>query len=315
MFSLSLAFYSISGIDTDIEVPACCTRLGKTTLAESVFFEITCYAIYNRLQRMLFSASRRLSILDSSVSVISCCFLINLIVSQVRMTAETMPDVPYILFLSICAHPASHRETNDEFAYKCRLPELRDQGLDLPEAPACEDDRQVFNYEFKGGSGSEFRLPEGTGLPVGPGTALEQMVGFVRFPVTGDNRTIAGPVLEVGLVAPSDDTIPISALVLESYGFVDRMSVASVSGSWTLEQEMRMHLRLLHLHTHETAIDVVVWIETTSGGKEVVLRQNPRSFSGVVDVSDSSSAVLRHGDRLVVQCTFNNTKEHKLRVE
>lgn len=61
-------------------------------------------------------------------------------------------------------------------------------------------------------------------------------------------------------------------------------------------------------------IDVEVWIKRRGGERDVILTQDPRSFSGLTDVTGDMSAVMRKDDQLTVRCTFNNTDASFLRI-
>lgn len=221
----------------------------------------------------------------------------------------------------------SFHDDDSAVAWDCESPSNAQQEPVLPVATECSRDGQnhdYFNYQFQGGSPDEgsLRLPHGYGIPVGDGTAFKWIVIQFHFfePEKLVNGSIAGSEVEVTL-APQSPRSPIRAvasLLLMAYGFVGAHSVGSVTAIWRQEEDFEMDLLLLYTHWHETnnmVIDVVVWIERTSGDEDVILRQDPLTFSGITDVTNSSTAVIRRGDRLFVECTYNNTRDHNLRVQ
>lgn len=165
-------------------------------------------------------------------------------------------------------------------------------------------------------------LPPGTGVPVGPGTDFHWIVVLFHFfrPQDLVNGSTLGARVEVRFSGASStqNTDRVSSLLLTANGFVGANSVGSVSGSWTLDEQKELKLLRLYTHWHEhkhMAIDIQVWIERKDGNRDIILRQDPHTYWGISDVSNITSAVVTMSDRLVIQCTYNNTMSTVLRVE
>lgn len=242
----------------------------------------------------------------------------------VAIRPKPQPGLHHHISLELCAEPgfqSSDKQTDD--VWDCGFDESVDRIPILNRSSACSArSNRYFDYQFQGGSSDEGSLifPQGTGVLVGPGSDFPSIVGQFHFFVPEElvNGSTAGSAVEFTLrpLTAGRELRPVSSLLLISDGFVGKESVGTVSASWTSDQENEMEILRLQPHWHDMndmAIDIQVWIKRRTGEKEVILRQDPHSFFGITDVSNSS-AVVQKGDQLSVECTFNNTDDTNLRI-
>lgn len=245
---------------------------------------------------------------------------------EVKILPKPGKDQRLHISLILCDNPLDDElmATTDgqSIAWSCDLESPSPVLRNARECVVNNKSRHNFNYQFQGGSLEEgmLLLPPGYGIPVGEDSVFKTMVAEFHYFDAPDQppiRSIAGSEMEVTLVPNSDkrDLRPVYSLLIAGYGFVGADSVGSVSASWRFEEETVMHLLSLYTHWHEKAIDVQVWIQRMSGETDVILRQDPHMFAGTMDISNKTSALLRPGDSLTIQCTFNNSASHNLRVQ
>lgn len=238
-----------------------------------------------------------------------------------------MPGVHHHLIIAAC-HEAGFQDavsTDYPVVWECGYEDLGKRTDILPNAPECSPNgRAYFSTQFQGGSADDgsLVLPHGTGVPVGSGSPFQTIVAIFHFPRTKEliHGSTAGSGFEVTFshVPHNENMRSIWSLLIMADGFVGAHSVNTISGSWTLREQTVMHLKRLYTHWHEMndmAIKIQVWIERTSGERDIILSQDPKAFQGISDVSNSTSAVIRTGDRLTIQCTYNNTSDRNIRVQ
>lgn len=198
----------------------------------------------------------------------------------------------------------------------------------LPQGSDCHADSDsergsfIVSRQFDEGNNDEvssLNLPKGTGIPIGGETGIKSLVAVFHFRDrnrTSDGRSGVSQV-DVRIVNQKDGMQGVGELVLEANGFVGENSVASVSGSWILDQELVMRPVLLYSHTHDLAIDLTVTIEGKDGqNARVLYQEDRRQNSGVTRYSQPDpSSLIRPGDRVTVTCTYNNTRSSVLRVQ
>lgn len=191
----------------------------------------------------------------------------------------------------------------------------------LPRADDCSliDNNQYFDYQYQGGRVEQdsLMLPRGMGVPVGRGSPFRTIIMVSHFDDASRlvNDSTVGSSVEVSLMRTSSNVSHVFSLKLVAYGLVGGQSVGSVTAKWLLEEDVHMHLLLLYTHWHALAIRVEVWIERRESREgEAILIQDPRSFKGITDVSNSS-LVMKKDDRLLIRCTYNNTDDETLLIE
>lgn len=175
-----------------------------------------------------------------------------------------------------------------------------------------------FTFQYQGGPVEEGRLtlPSGTGIPVGGKSGPTSVIVIFHYPEKGGLLDGLTGRTEVGytLIRPPSAMQPVKSIFLKVLGFVGPRAVGSVTGSVTWTSVPIQALRL-YTHWHELTLRLQAWIETTSGHKSKILDQDARSYLGVTNVTDLSSAILGPGDTLTFQCTYNNTLSTLLRVQ
>lgn len=248
--------------------------------------------------------------------------------TAVGIRGKPIPGVHHHLMVILCDEPGyrvldAGRQENENPVWECGYQNLAERTSLLPNARECSGSGDsFFNYQFQGGSEEEgsLVLPPGTGVQLGSG--FNSIIGMFHFFRTDElvNGSTAGAEIEITFRRSSNTSHinQVRSLLLMANGFVGAKSVSSVAGSWTLEEETEMHILQLYTHWHELngmAIEIQVWVERQDRKRDILLRKDPKSSSGISDVSNSPAAVMRRGDRLVVRCTFNNTESHNLRVE
>lgn len=199
-------------------------------------------------------------------------------------------------------------------------------------------DQRFFDYQFQGGSlvNASLRLPHGTGVPVGPGTGFHYVVLISHMVYPSDsgsrsegasNHTTPTTGIEVSFSRRSQSAdvstgrIHVNSLKLVAGGLLRPHRVSRVTGSWIMRDVDEISILFLYTHWREAAIDIQVWIEKSLDGDgrkwtESLLHQDPRTFLGVTDLSlDSNTTSIQVGDRLTIQCTFNNTEDRVVLVE
>lgn len=174
----------------------------------------------------------------------------------------------------------------------------------------------VFQYQYQGGSADDgtLVLPPGTGIPVGARTGQKSLVVAFHFPDLNEtiDRMAGGSELSLTLTR-RQDTRHALTFSIEANGFVAPQSVGWVSGSAVSGQEIQPHV--LFTHGHKRITDTKVWIVRRDGGKQLLLHQDLLSFRGFTPLPDPESAVIRRGDKVTIECWYNNSLSVPLRVQ
>lgn len=195
-------------------------------------------------------------------------------------------------------------------------------GPECPVVPHGEHGHNGFHYQFQGGSADEASLvlPPGFGIPVGGETGLKSLVVTFHFPkrsqVIGSRTGVSG--IDFSTVRPNPGTTitPVGVMVIGGQGYVGRQSLGTVVGTHVVDH--KIHPLSLYSHFHDLATEIKVEVGRGNGQKwEEIMKQDPRTFRGVTSKWTNGSAypVIESGDRLKVQCTFNNTFSSALRIE
>lgn len=194
----------------------------------------------------------------------------------------------------------------------------------LTRGPICRNGGVVangpFEYNFLPSKGSSdengLTLPSGTGVPVGGQTGVKYIVLNVHF--YSRRQEVDGytgqPQVDLTLVRGVPSMKSVRSLQLETMGFLGPHAVGSITGSWTLKQDMPS-IRILSLtgHSHELSTDFRVIVQRRNGTTDLVVRQDPRG-DRQSDVSQVPAAHLEPGDKLKVECIHNNTMSSTLRI-
>lgn len=246
---------------------------------------------------------------------------------KVKITPKPIRGLEYHSLMNFCNEPG-YNESGKKSVWHCPDPQDEETYPSLlPWAPPCSPDvnkRRFFNYQFQGGSVEDatLRFPHGYGFQVGGKTNIHSITGLFHFLKQEYlvNGSTAGSEMEVTLVPVSrqNPMRQLDCLILTIEGFVGANSFGTVSGSWVAGKEDQLKLLTLYAHWHimnQLPSYVSVWIERTSGQKDLINRQDPHSFLGTYDLSNRSLADLKTGDRLVVDSAFNNTNDHNIRLQ
>lgn len=178
-----------------------------------------------------------------------------------------------------------------------------------------------FLYQFQGGPAEEgaLILPPESGVPVGGRRGKQSLVIGYHFPSRSGTIDGTSGVSDVDIILTraASETISrsVGSLQLAAYGFLAPAAISSITASWTLDQDVTIQMIRLYTHWHDLAFDVKVRIVRPNGDADVILEQDPRKFWGVNQVPNSQSAIMRYGDRLTIQCSYNNTLDKVIRVE
>lgn len=234
-----------------------------------------------------------------------------------------MVGVKNFLFLEVCD------STPIQVVNKTGISEVFDCGPDtggrpnppLVRSPACLLNgglsQGYSTYQYNGGSVQEgsLVLPHDAGIPIrGPGIH-KAVVLAAHFPKRPANHMTGSSGLDVRIVRNRPNIQSVRTLDLAAFGFVDRQTVGRVSGSWTMKRNTSVRILRLFTHCHDLGIGIEVGIKRQGEQEmDVILSQDPRSFSGITNMTDSPSAVMQQGDRLLLSCLFNNSMPSKLRV-
>lgn len=204
--------------------------------------------------------------------------------------------------------------------WDCGTNQTYERFTGLPRAEQCassDSPHGSFKYQSQGGSSEEARLvlPEGTGIPVGGRTGLKSIVFGFHFPQL--SRTVDGTTgetrVDVQLIRNQRHMKPTSSILLGGFGFLAPKSVSSISASWTVDQDIPVHPTVVYTHTHELAIDIKVAIQRKDGERELMHEKDPRKHKGMTTLTPEPQA-MRLGDKLLVECVYNNTQDTSIRV-
>lgn len=233
---------------------------------------------------------------------------------------DPRPSVNVFMLLHVCDDPGSRGPSGESRSWDCSQDLLfggRTPGLS--KGYECSSDGEMMTgntFQYQGGSVEEgtLTLPEATGIPVTTTDGRRKtLVAVFHYP----NKTMDGmsgsSSLEVTLISGSTGIMTAGVLSLDLAGFIGPQSVGTISGSWKLEQKPIKILRL-YTHWHDLAIDVQVGIKKANGGQHILLYQDPHAFRGITNISDSESSLMSPGDRLTLQCTYNNTLSKAIRI-
>lgn len=234
----------------------------------------------------------------------------------------------YHIMASICAEPGftagqtegSRRDATGRSSesWECGMWESK-RNPPLVHAPECRVDSlfpdNFLTMQYQGGGEEEgaLVLPPGTGIPVSRGYGNSALVLTTHFPhrtQSLDGWTGRSEV-EVTLRQTRQPLKSVASLVIAAYGFVGRQSVGQVSASALLTQDME--ILSAYTHTHDLAVNVSLWVETSTGGVLPLVQQESPFFLGIKRISPSP--VVRSGDRLRLICTYDNRLDVTLRIE
>lgn len=239
---------------------------------------------------------------------------------------KPIPGLRYHMVLVVCdeaGYPQDDDDDDDgkagegERVWECGSASLGTRDGDMAIGHICANSSKSFtNYQYQSGPADQASLilPPGTGIA----TAGVIVTAYHFFDVTSlKHGSTDGSAFELTFSGEEDaDISPVTSLSIMAFGFVDALSVGSVTGSWTLSAPNELNILQLYSHWHESVLQVKAWIERgNSKQTDVILMQDPRRFAGYTDVSKSSDAVMRRGDRLLVTCTIANQMNLTLRVE
>lgn len=235
-----------------------------------------------------------------------------------------MPGVHHHILAHVCDEPGSRGPGGESWSWDCsadfffgrRTPDLSPgHECILNGGPSTGSS----TFQYQGGSPDEgtLILPPGTGIPVGGANGRRKTI-IAIFHYPDRNQTLNGMTgvssLEVTVIPHEAGARVADSLLVGLAGFLGPQSVGSITGSYKLE-EMPIRIISIYTHWHDLAIDVQVGVERTNGETFTFLRQDPHKFWGIVSIPDSSSSLVRPGDRLTIKCTYNNTLPSVLRVE
>lgn len=191
-----------------------------------------------------------------------------------------------------------------------RIPGL-EQGTECK--PTSGTSGRTVYYQYQGGpvGDASIRLPPGTAVRVGPGSALTHLVGVFHFP--NQKSTLSGfsgtPAITVKLLRDrsSHPLKPVYSMSLGASGVLAPQAVSTVTAAWTLGEQAVLHPLRLFPHWHSLAVDIRVLLKKANGGSQLLLQQDPHTYRGSNDVSVKDPVIISQGDQLSIVCTYNNT--------
>lgn len=245
-----------------------------------------------------------------------------LIVALIIVEIAPIPvqGVYYHITVLACDEPGYRNPAGGKSAWDCGTSQTYERFTGLPRAEQCESSDSPhgsFKYQFQGGSADEgrVRLPDGTGIPTGANTGRKSIVFAFHFPKlsqTIGNRTAVTEV-SVTFVKDRPDMKVSTTILTGAFGFIGANSVSTVSGVWTLEQDIPIHPTVVYTHSHSLATKAELLIERSTGTVELIYERDYRIFKGMASILPGVQP-LRSGDKLVLKCTYNNTASTNVRV-
>lgn len=243
----------------------------------------------------------------------------NCLSLAVEIAPKAIAGKYYHIIITACDEPGYRDPSGKSSVWDCgNSANIPMAGLPRGRQCASTDAPEgSFRYQFQGGNLDEgaLRLPAGTGIPVGGRTGTKSLVFEFHFPDL--NRTLdhmSGETeVDVRLIHSRPGIKSASSFAMAGYGFVGAKSVGSVSAVWTLRRDFHLHPTAIYTHNHFQGIGVQVLIERTNGERELIHERDPRVFKGMTTL-DPEPEAMTLGDRLVLECTYNNTMATDLRV-
>lgn len=236
------------------------------------------------------------------------------------IAATPVPGVYYHITVLACDESGFRNPSGEPSIWDCGTTQTYERFTGLPRAEQCNSSASPhgsFKYQFQGGSAEDgaLRLPDGTGIPVGANTGRKTIVFAFHFPrlsQTIDNRTAVTNVT-VSLVKDRPDMKITTTILTGAFGFIGAHAVDTVSGVMTVSQDIPIHPTVVYIHSHSLAIKQELLIERTSGQTELIHARNSRAFKGMAAIPPEVQPVGK-GDKLVIECTYNNTGDTNVRV-
>lgn len=232
-----------------------------------------------------------------------------------------MPSTYFHITVLACDEPGFRDpETGKPGIWDCGTSETYERFVGLPNAEQCNNPASphgVFKYQFQGGLANEtsLKLPDGTGIPVGGKTGRKTIVFAFHFPKmsqTLDNTT-AGTEVDVTLVKGRPGMKTASTILMGGFGFLGANSISNISASWTVEEDITVHPTNIYTHSHSLAIGMKVFIQRKDGERELIHEKDARKHKGTTPVIPEPEPMMR-GDKLVLECEYNNTQSKNVRV-
>lgn len=241
--------------------------------------------------------------------------------NQVAITPKPITGMYYHMTVVVCDDPGYKGAIGKAGVWECGRDYYGNPNPPLPSASRCvvhgEHSYGLFGYQFQGGPADEgaLCLPPHTGIPVGGEEGRRYIVAGFHFPQK--NRTMNGTtgVSEIGVTIKhtTEKMEAMNNLIFGGNGFVGPNSLGSVAGTWTLKQDISIKIWLMYAHFHAMAIDFKVWIGT-SEASDLVLHQKPTIFRGITLLDPNKKSTMHAGDKVIVECLFNNTMSRNLRI-
>lgn len=247
---------------------------------------------------------------------VSCFSLFTLYISSVSFDTKPMPGKTNIfIFVSLCQEPGFVAPDGQLVPYACGDPSFHKPNPPLPLGSICSNPSPVVEneqlYQYQGPPESGLHFPPGTGIPVGGKEDPKFLV--IGFHIANRSLLTNGfsGVTEVDVSVQRHTPGMRSAFPMyaEGFGFVEAHAVNRVSASWNHTKDEEIRVITFYPHWHEMAIKVDARIERSDGQSDLILESDPRDSKGVMVLPDSPVVHMRHGDRLVLTCHFNNTMD------
>lgn len=261
----------------------------------------------------------------SELNTFSLVLTSLLILSVAKVEPKPIPGMHYHMILHVCDESGYKGRGGPSPSWDCGEDYFAPPNPPLDRAYGCILDGKPslgsFLYQYQAGPPDEAALilPKNTGVPVGGGPGHKQtlVIGY-HFPHI--DQTIDGTSgvteVDITLKRKMPNVKKVGSINLAAYGFLAANSVSSITASWTLDQkETEIQVIRLYTHWHDLVVSVKVRIVRPDGAEDLLLQQDPKSYWGVSPVPESESSIMRFGDRLTIECTYNITMTHNVRVE
>lgn len=227
----------------------------------------------------------------------------------------------YHIMVMVCDGPGYKDPRSGTLSvWDCGTNETHNRFTGLPRAEQCASSdvpHASFKYQFQGGSRDDgtLRLPSGTGVPVGGTKGTKAIVFGFHFPSRNQSvdETTGETQVDVTLIRNQTGMKATSSLRMGGFGFLGAHSVSNISASWTMNQDIPAHPSVVYTHAHSLVTWTKVLVQRKNGEQQLIHESNPNSYKGLTTVAHELEP-MRLGDKLVVECEYNNTQSKNVRV-
>ena len=185
----------------------------------------------------------------------------------------------------------------------------------LVNGPVCQEVSNYLIYldtKFPVGV-NHVSMPRGTGIPIGGSTGYNSIVLTSHYPsrqhLTNGFTDESG----VKLTLTKEDKKKVGAVEVYVWGFIEANRTGEVVGSYTLDQDVKLHLISGYGHGHDLSLLATMWkVDGRNGRRTLLLQQEPRVEHFYKEID--SSVVLVKGDQLLFRCVFENKSPEEVEI-